>query len=60
MINRIKGCHTDNGSEFINATVARLLEKLLIEQTKSRPRQSGALWYRTLNTIPFRTRLVSA
>jgi transposase InsO family protein len=38
---RIKGFHTDNGSEFINATVARLLDKLLIEQTKSRPRQSG-------------------
>ena len=38
---RIRGFHTDNGSEFINATVARLLDKLLIEQTKSRPRQSG-------------------
>jgi transposase InsO family protein len=33
--------HSDNGSEFINKTVARLLEKLLIEQTKSRPRRSG-------------------
>lgn len=31
----------DNGSEFINHTVARLLNKLLIEQTKSRPRQSN-------------------
>ena len=38
---RIRGFHTDNGSEFINRTVAELLEKLLIEQTKSRPRQSG-------------------
>ena len=38
---RIRGFHTDNGSEFINATVARLLDKLRIEQTKSRPRQSG-------------------
>jgi transposase InsO family protein len=38
---RILGFHTDNGSEFINRTVARLLEKLRIEQTKSRPRQSG-------------------
>ncbi len=38
---RIRGFHSDNGSEFINATVARLLDKLLIEQTKSRPRQSG-------------------
>jgi transposase InsO family protein len=38
---RIKGFHSDNGSEFINAPVAKLLNKLLIEQTKSRPRQSG-------------------
>ena len=38
---RILGFHTDNGGEFINKTVARLLEKLRIEQTKSRPRQSG-------------------
>ncbi len=33
---RILGFHSDNGSEFINRTVARLLEKLLIEFTKSR------------------------
>jgi hypothetical protein len=33
--------HSDNGSEFINKTVSRLLGKLLIEQTKSRPRKSG-------------------
>jgi transposase InsO family protein len=33
---RILGFHADNGSEFINHTVARLLEKLLIEFTKSR------------------------
>ena len=33
--------HSDNGSEFINKTVAQLLKKLLIEQTKSRPRKSG-------------------
>jgi transposase InsO family protein len=38
---RILGFHTDNGSEFINHTVAQLLNKLLIEQTKSRPRHSG-------------------
>lgn len=38
---RILGFHSDNGSEFINSTVARLLDKLLIEQTKSRPRKSG-------------------
>ena len=38
---RILGFHSDNGSEFINYTVARLLGKLLIEQTKSRARHSG-------------------
>lgn len=37
----ILGFHSDNGSEFINQTVARLLHKLLIEQTKSRPRHSN-------------------
>ena len=37
----IRGFHSDNGSEFINHTVARLLEKLLIEQTKSRAHHSG-------------------
>ena len=34
----IHGFHSDNGSQFINQTVARLLNKLMIEQTKSRPR----------------------
>jgi len=38
---RIHGFHSDNGSEFINHTVAQLLNKLLIEQTKSRPRHSN-------------------
>jgi transposase InsO family protein len=38
---RIRGFHSDNGSEFINGRVAKLLEKLLIEQTKSRPRHSN-------------------
>lgn len=37
----IRGFHSDNGSEFLNRTVARLLDKLRIEQTKSRPRRSG-------------------
>ena len=37
----IRGFHSDNGSEFINYTVARLLGKLLIEQTRSRPHHSG-------------------
>ena len=32
----IRGFHSDNGSEFINYNVARLLGKLLIQQTKSR------------------------
>jgi transposase InsO family protein len=37
----IHGFHSDNGSEYINQDAARLLEKLRIEQTRSRPRQSG-------------------
>lgn len=32
----ILGFHSDNGSEYINAIIAKLLNKLLIEQTKSR------------------------
>jgi transposase InsO family protein len=32
----IRNFHSDNGSEFINVEIAKLLEKLLIEQTKSR------------------------
>lgn len=38
---QIRGFHSDNGSEFINHTVAGMLNKLLIEQTKSRPRRSN-------------------
>jgi predicted DNA-binding transcriptional regulator AlpA len=38
---QVRGFHSDNGSEFINHTVAGLLNKLLIEQTKSRPRRSN-------------------
>lgn len=38
---RIIELHSDNGSEYINKTVARLLQKLLIAQTKSRPRRSN-------------------
>jgi transposase InsO family protein len=38
---RVRGFHSDNGSEFINHRVAELLNKLLIEQTKSRPRHSN-------------------
>ena len=33
--------HSDNGSEYINQTVARLLEKLRISQTKSRSRRTN-------------------
>src|SRR3990167_8924729 len=33
--------HSDNGSEYVNQTVAKLLKKLLIEFTKSRPRKSN-------------------
>ena len=36
----ILGFHSGNGSEYINETVATLLQKCLIEQTKSRPRRS--------------------
>lgn len=35
---RIFGFHSDNGSEYINQIVAKLLNKLLIRQTKSRAR----------------------
>jgi transposase InsO family protein len=33
--------HSDNGSEFINAVIAKLLNKLLIEQTKSRSNRTN-------------------
>ena len=36
-----RGFHTGNGSEFINHTVSKLVNKLLVEQTKSRPRHSN-------------------
>lgn len=38
---RIKGFHSDNGSEYINEVVAKLLTKLSIEQTKSRSRRTN-------------------
>lgn len=37
----ILGFHADNGSEYINYTVAKLLDKLRIEFTRSRPRHSN-------------------
>lgn len=33
--------HSDNGSEYINYVVAKLLNKLTLAQTKSRPRKSN-------------------
>ena len=45
---KIRGFHSNNGSEFINYRVETLLKKLLIEQIKSRPRRSNdnAWWSR--------------
>lgn len=37
----IRGFHSDNGSEFVNHRVAGLLNKLLAEFTRSRPRHSN-------------------
>ena len=38
---QILGFHADNGSEYINHQVAKMLEKLRVEFTKSRPRHSN-------------------
>jgi hypothetical protein len=38
---KIQEFHADNGGEYINYTIAVLLDKLLIEFTKSRPRHSN-------------------
>jgi len=38
---KIINFHSDNGSEYVNKTVAKLLKKLLVEFTKSRPRKSN-------------------
>lgn len=38
---KILGFHSDNGSEYINYVVAELLNKLLIDQTKSRARHTN-------------------
>lgn len=37
----IQNFHSDNGSEYINRQVAAMLERLLVNQTKSRPRHSN-------------------
>jgi len=38
---RIMNFHCDNGSEYINQKVAKMLNRLLIKLTKSRPRHSN-------------------
>ena len=37
----IRGFHSDSGSEFVNHEIAKLLEKLRVEFTRSRPRQTN-------------------
>ncbi len=37
----IRGFHSDNGSEYVNKRVAKLLDKLLVEFTKSRARRTN-------------------
>ena len=37
----LQGFHADNGREFVNKPVAKMLNKLLIEFTRSRPRHSN-------------------
>jgi hypothetical protein len=37
----VQGFHSDNGSEYINYEVARLLKTLIIQQTKSRSRKTN-------------------
>lgn len=38
---RIFGFHSDNGSEYINYQVSKMLQKMLVEQTKSRSRRTN-------------------
>ena len=38
---KILGFHADNGSEYVNHRVAKMLEKLKVEFTRSRPRRSN-------------------
>jgi transposase InsO family protein len=37
----IQNFHSDNGTEYVNRRVAEMLERLLVKQTKSRPRHSN-------------------
>ncbi len=48
----IEGFHSDNGSEYINGRVAQLLEKLRIEQTKSRSRSGDRTGYLPARCAP--------
>lgn len=38
---KVRGFHSDCGSEYVNHKIATLLEKLRVEFTKSRPRQTN-------------------
>lgn len=38
---KIRGFHSDNGSEYINHQVADMLKKMLVDQTKSRSRRTN-------------------
>ena len=38
---KILGFHSDNGSEYINHQVAKMLQKMMVDQTKSRSRHSN-------------------
>jgi transposase InsO family protein len=38
---KLKGFHSDNGSEYVNHQVAAMLDKLRVEFTRSRPRRSN-------------------
>ena len=37
----VRGFHSDSGSEYVNREMARLLDKLRVEFTRSRPRQTN-------------------
>lgn len=37
----IRGFHSDSGNEYVNREIAKLLEKLRVEFTRSRPRQTN-------------------
>ncbi len=37
----VRGFHSDSGSEYVNHDIARLLEKLRVEFTRSRPRHTN-------------------